>query len=152
MDHAEAAKIIGRHFPDIEDRLLNTLQLQAHANSIDPGSQELILASIAQRSKQLRPYPFTSAVDFKENRKYLKYALPPIALFAGLYLILPEAMEDPTDRLIHHRTEVIDMPDFRLVGLVRVIDKCGRVILQPYEIVREVLVPRVRGILVKSKF
>ena len=95
IDHAEAAKIIGRHFPDIEDRLLNTLQLQAHANSVDPGSQELILASIAQRSDQLRPYPFTSAVDFKENRKYLKYALPPIALFAGLYLILPAAMEAP---------------------------------------------------------
>ena len=115
IDHAEAAKIIGRHFPDIEDRLLNTLQLQAHANSVDPGSQELILASIAQRSDQLRPYPFTSAVDFKENRKYLKYALPPIALFAGLYLILPEAMEAPTDRLIHHRTEALDIPDFRLV-------------------------------------
>ena len=115
MDHAEAAKIIGRHFPDIEDRLLNTLQLQTHANSVDPGSQELILASIAQRSNQLRPYPFTSAVDFKENRRYLKYALPPIALFAGLYLMLPEAMEAPTDRLIHHRTEVVDMPDFRLV-------------------------------------
>ena len=28
LDHDAAARIIGRHFPDIEDRLLNTLQLQ----------------------------------------------------------------------------------------------------------------------------
>lgn len=115
LDHAEAARIIGRHFPDIEDRLLNTLQLQSTADAMDDGGRELILASIAQRSDQLRPYRFTSAVDFGENRRYLKFVLPPIALFAGLYLALPEAMEAPTDRLIHHRTEALDMPDFRLV-------------------------------------
>ena len=69
----------------------------------------------SQRSDLLRPYRFTSAVDFGENRRYLKYVLPPVALFAGLYLALPEAMEAPTDRLIHHRTEGLDMPDFRLV-------------------------------------
>jgi len=115
LGHAQAARIIGRHFPDIEDRLLNTLQLQSSAESADSRSRELILASIDQRRDQLRPYNFTSAVDFGENQRYLKYALPPIALFAGLYMALPEAMEAPTDRLIHHRTETIDQPDFRLV-------------------------------------
>ena len=114
LDHDAAARIIGRHFPEIEDRLLNTLQLQARAEA-DPEGNELLLASIAQRSDQLRPYRFTAAVDFGENRRYLKYALPPLALFAGLYLALPGAMEAPTDRLIHHRTEALDMPDFRLV-------------------------------------
>ena len=113
LSHNEAARIIGQHFPEIEDRLLNTLQLQSHSET--QGSQELLEASIAQRAEQLKPYRFTSAVDFGENRQYLKYALPPIALFAGLYLALPEAMEAPTDRLIHHRTEAIKMPDFRLV-------------------------------------
>ena len=122
LDHDTAARIIGRHFPDIEDRLLNTLQLQSRAEA-DEASRELILASIQQRSDQLRPYRFTSAVDFGENRRYLKYVLPPVALFAGLYLALPEAMEAPTDRLIHHRTEALDLPDFRLVhdGEVRTI-------------------------------
>ena len=41
--------------------------------------------------------------------------LPPSPCSPGLYLALPEAMEAPTDRLIHHRTEALDMPDFRLV-------------------------------------
>ena len=114
LGHDQAARIIGRHFPDIEDRLLNTLQLQARAED-DPSSRELLLASIAQRSSQLKPYRFTAAVDFGENKRYLKYVLPPIVLFAGLYLALPDAMEAPTARLIHHRTEPLDMPDFRLV-------------------------------------
>lgn len=115
LNHDDAARIIGRHFPEIEDRLLNTLQLQESSKGQDVASQELLEASIAQRSQELKPYRFTSAVDFGENRKYLKYVLPPLLLFAGLYLALPEAMEAPTDRLIHHRTEALDIPDFRLV-------------------------------------
>ncbi|MDA8901270.1 DUF4175 family protein [bacterium] len=115
LNHDDAARIIGRHFPEIEDRLLNTLQLQERSQKEAPGNRELLEASIAQRSSQLKPYRFTSAVDFGENRQYLKFALPPIFLFAGLYLALPEAMEAPTDRLLHHRTEVVKTPDFRLV-------------------------------------
>lgn len=115
MDQATAARIIGTHFPEIEDRLLNTLQLQASAEQTDAPSRELLLASIAQRSDQLRPYRFTSAVDFGENRRYLKYVLPPMLAFAALYTLMPEAVDAPTERLIRHRTELIVPPDFRLL-------------------------------------
>ena len=69
----------------------------------------------SQRSDPPAPLPVHRCRRLRRNRRYLKYALPPVALFAGLYLALPEAMEAPTDRLIHHRTEALDMPDFRLV-------------------------------------
>ena len=69
LNHDDAARIIGRHFPEIEDRLLNTLQLQESSKGQDVASQELLEASIAQRSQELKPYRFTSAVDFGENRK-----------------------------------------------------------------------------------
>ena len=115
LSHAEAARIVGRHFPEIEDRLLNTLQLQERADATTPEQgQELLLASIHQRSEQLRPYRFTAAVDFGENRRYLKYALPPMVVFAALYTLVPEAVDAPTDRLIRHRTELVAPPDFRL--------------------------------------
>ena len=54
LSHNEAARIIGQHFPESEDRLLNTLQLQSHSQT--QGSQELLEASIAQRAEQLKPY------------------------------------------------------------------------------------------------
>ena len=114
LDYASAARIIGTHFPEIEDRLLNTLQLQERADGPDTAGRELLLASIAQRSEQLRPYRFSSAIDFGENRRYLKYALPPMAVFAGIYLVIPDAVEAPTERLIRHRTEWAATPDFRL--------------------------------------
>ncbi len=85
LNHDDAARIIGRHFPEIEDRLLNTLQLQERSQKEAPGNRELLEASIAQRSSQLKPYRFTSAVDFGENRQYLKFALPPI--FSVCWLI-----------------------------------------------------------------
>ena len=116
LNHAQAARIVGQHFPEIEDRLLNTLQLQERAEAApsDQG-QGLLLASIQQRSEQLRPYRFSAAVDFGENRRYLKYVLPPMIVFAALYILAPEAVEAPTDRLIRHRTELVVPPDFRLV-------------------------------------
>lgn len=115
LQYDDAARIIGRHFPEIEDRLLNTLQLQSRADGAsDRSGQELLMASIAQRSEQLSPYRFTAAVDFGENRKYLKYALPPMLAFGALYLLVPEAVDAPTDRLIRHRTELVVPPDFRL--------------------------------------
>ena len=114
LGHDDAARIIGKHFPEIEDRLLNTLQLQHRANATPDADRELLLASIAQRSEQLSPYRFSAAVDFGENRRYLKYVVPPMLAFAALYLIVPEAVEAPTDRLIRHRTDLVAPPDFRL--------------------------------------
>ena len=43
-----AAPIIGKHFQEVADKLLNTLQLQAKAVEEVGGSQELLLASIEQ--------------------------------------------------------------------------------------------------------
>ncbi|WP_324024762.1 hypothetical protein QSV08_16235 [Maribacter sp. BPC-D8] len=77
----DAAQMIGKHFPEVGDKLTNLLDL---AN--DPEQSELLLASINQRSKQLDPIPFSNAIDFKDSLKYLKYATIPIAII-GLLLI-----------------------------------------------------------------
>ncbi|WP_299246971.1 DUF4175 family protein [uncultured Aquimarina sp.] len=76
IDYVNASRIIGNHFPDVNDKLLNLLQL-----SKDDRSSSLLLASIEQKSLQLKPIPFKLAIDFKKNTKYLKYALVPIAVF-----------------------------------------------------------------------
>ncbi len=79
IDHKEASGIIGNHFPEVNDRLLNLLQL-----SENDSSSSLLLAGIEQKSTQLSPVPFKLAINLKKNITYLKYAAIPV----GLYLVL----------------------------------------------------------------
>ena len=75
INYKTASKIIGHHFPEVNDKLLNVLQLNENASK-----SELLLASIEQKSLELKPVPFKLAVNFKKNIGYLKYAAIPIAI------------------------------------------------------------------------
>ncbi len=75
IDYETASRIIGTHFPEVNDKLLNVLQLkELNSNS------ELLLASIEQKSKGLKPIPFKLAINLKNNFKYLKYAAIPLLI------------------------------------------------------------------------
>ncbi|MEL6986642.1 MAG: DUF4175 domain-containing protein, partial [Bacteroidota bacterium] len=76
ISHEQAAQIIGDHFTDVKDKLLNILQLKKQAS--ENPENALILAGIDQKASILKPVPFKSAIDLKKNRKYLRYALPPL--------------------------------------------------------------------------
>lgn len=76
IDHLSAAKIIGTHFSQVGDKLVNILQLAENNQKTD-----LLLASIAQKSEELRPVPFSLAINFKKNLTYAKYALPALIIF-----------------------------------------------------------------------
>ena len=76
ISYEESSKIIGSHFPEVQDKLLNVLQLKQDSNPSD-----LLLASINQKSAELQPIPFVKAVDFKQNTKYLKYAIVPVLIW-----------------------------------------------------------------------
>ena len=67
LNHEQASRIIGTHFPEVKDKLLNTLQLKQMADR--GGDNSMLLASINQRISSLRPVPFTNAVDYSENRR-----------------------------------------------------------------------------------
>lgn len=77
ISNKQASTIIGKHFPEVGDKLLNLLDLAE-----DSQKSELLLASIEQRSEKLDPIPFAKAVDFRENLKYAKYLAIPVAIFA----------------------------------------------------------------------
>lgn len=82
ISHDRAARIIGKHFPEVDDKLINVLQLHRESG----GGSALILASIAQKSAQLEPVPFTKAIDLRKNRKYLRYLIAPAAVVAVLWI------------------------------------------------------------------
>lgn len=102
LSYNDAANIIGTHFTNVQDKLLNVLQLQNQQGLL--GSNDLLMASIDQKINELRPVPFTSAIDLKENTKYLKYVIPVLFLFISTYIIWPNIITKGTDRLVHYQT------------------------------------------------
>lgn len=109
ISYDEAASIVGKHFVNIEDRLLNTLQLQRTAAN---SQSELLLASIDQRITELKPVPFATAIDLKENKQFLRYALPPLLLLLLILAIAPSLVTEGTRRIVNHRTPFENLAPF----------------------------------------
>jgi len=101
INHEQAAEIIGKHFGEVKDILLNTLQLHQLEQNTEE-SNDLIRASIDQKIMHLQPVPFTDAVDLKMNRKFLPYALPPLIFIVAALLISPSFILAPSQRIINH--------------------------------------------------
>jgi hypothetical protein len=105
ISHEEAARIIGSHFSEVKDKLLNTLQLrEQYSSSAGSQSSDLVMASINQKIDELKPVPFVTAVNLGENRKYLRYALVPLVLLGVVFFSSPSLIKDSTSRLINHNT------------------------------------------------
>ncbi|TND10612.1 MAG: hypothetical protein FD123_254 [Bacteroidetes bacterium] len=113
ISHEQAAQIIGRHFANIEDKLLNVLQL--HNTGNDSASRDLVEASINQKIKELRPVPFTAAIDLKQNRRYAKYALVPLLVLVVILFTNAGIITDSTRRLVNHGTYFEKQAPFRFV-------------------------------------
>lgn len=116
ISHQQAAQIIGRHFSDVRDKLLNTLQLKELADK-SSDNLELIKASIDQKTENLRPIPFNNAIDFRKNQRYLKYALPPLFIFLLLLTTSPGIITRPATRIIHHNKYFEKEAPFRFILL-----------------------------------
>ncbi len=114
ISHEQAAQIIGNHFADVKDKLLNILQLknQASNNAI---YADLINASINQKSDEIKLVPFQAAIDLQKNRKYLRYALPPVMLLLFLLLGAPNIIHEGTMRLWNSTKKFEKPAPFRFV-------------------------------------
>lgn len=100
ISHEQAAQIIGNHFGNVKDKLLNVLQLKHQANSLADTS--LIEASIDQKIDEIKLVPFSAAINLSKNRQYLKYALLPILALLFVMLGAPNLIRESTDRLINN--------------------------------------------------
>jgi hypothetical protein len=104
INRYQASEIIGSFFPEISDRLKNTLQLNDALDQKE-GNLELIRASVLQKSEQLNVIPFSSAIDFRENKKYLRYLLPIFAVFVLLAVFVPSLITQGTERVVNYNEE-----------------------------------------------
>ena len=100
IDYEEASKIIGNHFPQVSDKLLNVIQLNQNQRE-----SELLAASIDQKATELQPVPFKSAVNFRKNAKYLKYAAIPVFIFLAFSLLGGmDIFSSSYKRVVHYDT------------------------------------------------
>lgn len=103
IDHEKASTIIGQYFPTISDKLINTLQLKKQSENSEE-ENSLIEASIDQRIASFKPIPFVSAVSIRDNKKYLRYALIPLATVIVIAFAAPSILTEGTKRIIHYNT------------------------------------------------
>jgi hypothetical protein len=114
INHLQAAEIIGKFFPEISDRLKNTLQLNNELEK-NEGNIELLRASVSQRAQNLNVIPFTSAVNYNENKKYLKYILPLFLVFILIAIFIPSLITQGTKRVINYSEEYKELAPFQFV-------------------------------------
>ena len=111
ISHEQAAEIIGQHFGAVKDKLLNVLQLR---EQMSYSQSALLEASINQKIQTMQPIAFSSAIDLKENKRYLRYALPPLLLLL-LLLISSNILEESTGRIINNNRDFERAALFRFV-------------------------------------
>ena len=99
ISHEQAATIIGKHFRDVKDKLLNILQLKQQSQNAY--NKELIEASIHQKTEAIKLVPFSNAINLNENKKYLKYALPPLFILLFLLIAAPNVLKESSTRLLN---------------------------------------------------
>lgn len=110
ISNEEASRIIGSHFSAIQDKLLNILQLHTiarpaiHEPTLSRSGTLLVEASINQKIRELKPIPFVAAIDLRQNKRYLKYAILPLSILFILLFIAPGIIKDSTKKLIKYGT------------------------------------------------
>lgn len=106
----DAARLIGKHFPEVNDRLLNLLQLGRATEA----ENTLVAAAIEQKTASLQPFPFPKAVDVQPNRRLARWLALPTLLLVVLLAVWPEFLASGTSRLLNYDTPYTPPPPFNV--------------------------------------
>ncbi len=109
LTYEKAAQEIGKFFPEIGDRLLNTLQL----SQVSDKDNALLQASISQKTSELRFVKFADAIKINENKKYLKYAIPPLVLILLIAAVSPKFFKNSTERIVYFQKDFAEEAPFK---------------------------------------
>jgi hypothetical protein len=113
LSYEEAAFIIGKHFREVEDKLLNILQLKRQ--STDVVSVSLLEAGIEQKIKDIRPVPFAIAIDLSRNRRNARFFLIPLLIMLLIWWIRPAIIGRGTQEILNYNTHFAKLAPFQFV-------------------------------------
>jgi len=101
LNYSKAADIIAKYFPDVQDKLKNTLEL-IDLSKTDVNS--LVVASINQRILSLKPLPFVLAINVRDNYRYFKILAILLVLLFPAFMFYPSLFTEGAARIIKHET------------------------------------------------
>jgi len=87
------------------------LELKKISNQV---SSNLIEASINQKINELKPIPFSLAVNFGENKRYLKYIVLPVAIVFVLAAFEPKILTDSANRLMDYSSDFVPQAPYQI--------------------------------------
>lgn len=100
LSYNKASKAIPENIAGIDDKLTNVLELiNSKTHEADIG---LINASINQKSDDLRVFNFSSAINFKNLKKYIKYLIVPIFLFLFIIVYKTDILLEGTQKFVKY--------------------------------------------------
>ena len=107
LGQEDSAKLIGKHFPGVGDRLLNVLQLASSPTSA------LAEAGIFQKANSFKQVSFEAAINLKQNSKYLKYFGMAVAAILILLIFNKQIFTLSTQRIVQFNQEFSPQAPFK---------------------------------------
>ncbi len=111
ISYEDAARIIGKKFSHINDKLLNIILLDKIKNE-EKESIALVIAEIERKSNEIKIYNFRNAISFRSNKKYVFYMAPVITIFFVIIMAAPAMVFEPTKRILQFNTDFIKPAPF----------------------------------------
>lgn len=101
IDRYTAAQMIGKFFPEINDKLYNYLQL-SDMNDVSRETNQLLLKAIEQKERQLTLYHFNEALEKKSLYKILTIFFFFILFLTSVTVVNPSVTIEPLKRIIYY--------------------------------------------------
>ena len=106
----QIANMVKTHFPDINDKLVNLLQLRSRSDT----SNSLVSAAIDRKADDIAPVKISSAIDIKKNKKYVWYLAIPLLFFLGTFMINATFITESSHRILNYDKEFLPPPPFNI--------------------------------------
>lgn len=112
--YQEVAENVGKHFPDVKDELLNSMQLVSSEKNEKLYSKGLIDGAFQNIYNRIKNLKFEKAINFDKVKNNSFYLGGTTIVFLLMFLFLP-GMKAASYRVINYNKEFIKPPAFRFI-------------------------------------
>lgn len=106
----QIADIVRKHFPEINDKLLNVLQLRRQ----NVQANTLVAAAIDRKAAEVTPVRISNAINLNLNFRYLRWLALIVAMFLAVYFINPDLLKNSSFHLLNYKEKFVPPAPFSI--------------------------------------